>query len=251
MKWSKNIEKYLPILLFAGQLSLALPLVRDHIGADKDLYAQVTAGAALVALYCINHLYLFGRKDKISANLEKLKDSVLEEYSNRLEETFKETGVTFRINVMFIKKKKLSMIEPTSNHWLLKRKLKLFTKHFIPVWSNGNMKHCPDETMVLTVNQGVAGLAYKKKDIHDSTCKEVEDVFFNNLNEDQRELTKDIIFIMSAPIKQEGSGKIIGVLNIDTLDEEFFKYYDDTEFMRILTDQCRTIARDCSYFFIG
>ena len=236
----------IPAILFIIQVILSLPEVSELLNiAGSNI--QLTIGIVIIFLFLLNQLqsvyFPFKRWEITRLNLLDQQSEVLIKQAN-------EAGFELRINVMLAKRKfffrkELKDDEPD------KRKLTLFGKRFDFFWVTSNMNFHEDRNLRLTTNQGVCGEAYRNGGIKIADLT-VENPATYDLCEEQREKTKDLIFILSCPIRKLDHrtdrlrDKVIGVVNFDSRTEGVEALINDDEFLNDLTAKIVGFSVFCS-----
>ena len=250
MKKTSKVFIILPFVLFALQLALGLPKVREFLGLT-DVWAQLAAGSLLFLVFVVNQQITFIRPFRRFLVFERTKEKTLARHVDDLNSAFSDYGLTFRVNVMLVERKSYSRLEPKDGN-PQKRKISFYQKHLIPVWNSRNMDHDSDNGLIMTVNQGICGLAYKKYTVYLSP-NAPNDLNSFNLNGQQLDRVKFVKFVLSIPIRDVDhhsgrlKGKIIGVLTIDSKQEMAWGLLNgNTKLLVQLIEKGKSLSEICS-----
>jgi len=236
----------IPTVLFIIQVLLSLPEISESLNISGS-NVQLGIGVFIILLFLLNQLqsvyFPFKRLEITRLNLLDQQCEVLIKEANR-------AGFELRINVMLAKHKFLFRKEPKYDEQG-KRKLTLLGKRFDFFWVSPNMNFYEDRNLRLTTNQGVCGEAYRSGGIKMADLI-VENPATYNLCKEQIEKTKELIFILSCPIRRLDyrtdrlRDKIIGVVNFDSRTEGVEEFINDDVFLNDLTEKIVGFSVLCS-----
>lgn len=185
-----------------------------------SVYGVWVVVGILIVLTIANHLITVYSPYKNYERWAKNRWFFLDKESKSIIEKYGAMGIDLRVNIMVPRRSFLNFLEPLT---ILKKEFRkpvFFGEIFDVVWSNENMG--VDRQLKFTTNQGVCGKAFTSADkVYGANFLDESTGTFN-LNKNQLELTKNLVFLASFRIIDEtkspdrGPNKVIGVLNIES-----------------------------------
>jgi len=254
----------LPVILFVLEVILSFPGVTKKLAQATEFVGftepwspweiQLTLGILLVVGFLANHvstlLWPYKRFERFEAMKYKLLDRETEQF---LENYSDERNTVLRVNVMLAERKFFSRVEPVSSSdgW---GKPCLFKKHLEPFWMSPSMRNHRDADIKLSVDQGVAGRAFRRKEMYGADLTE-DDPEDYNLNSDQLRKSEDLRFILSLPIRKldpsthRTTHEVLGVINVDSRTEGSERLINDEKELQLLVSKIENIGDLCSLIF--
>jgi hypothetical protein len=242
----KLLTLYVTPLIGIILIALKIPGVDSWL-SQWFTNATIIIGIFLAGATILNHLITVTSPFKKYERLEKNKWELLD----ALVTTYFETKVigTNKIsaNVMVVKKKLRTTIEPKTEKY--KWWHAYFRRLFDVMWvsSNGAI----DKRLVLTTKQGVSGLAYKKGKV---VIKDMTQGYEGlNLADEQIELLSGKGFIISYPIfafderySRLSNKKIVGVVNFSCSNFGSEALINNSKIRDYLTNKIIAFSKICS-----
>lgn len=231
--------KYASILILALQASLTFSEV-------LSVYWRVSIGIFAVLIFGVNHWLSISRPYQRFQRFETTKYDLLDELSRPMREQYSEAGLDLRINIMRTGRRLIAQEEP-SRKGSRETRLQFFTRCLYVEWVSPNMQQQGDRDLVFTTRQGVCGEAFQSGEIAFADLTEA-DLESYNLNQEQIESTRQLRFVLSAPIRaldpetKRLTNEVIGVVNIDSRTNGAEQLINDAERRSRLVEKIRRLA---------
>lgn len=163
---------------------------------------------------------------KLYQKLAKRKWEIMKSQCQRIEKDYG-SKYKFSYNIMLVRNSTFHFLEPFKPN--TGGRLNIVWKSKKLSW-NGQILKCAwcegndgvHEDLKISVNQGICGKAFKESKNASEVMGIFVDAFDSNFNEDQKNKTKDVIFVASCPLiikekdENEEATKRVGVLNFET-----------------------------------
>jgi hypothetical protein len=245
---------WIPPVLFTLEVVLSHPPVNeglaDQLGTSSG-EVVFWSGVVLIALFICQHYVQVVRPYQKYRRLEITKRNILDLQAQTIIGKYQhEHGIEVRLNLMTVKRVWISNAQNRDDQsqivpW------KIWQRHLEIFWRSETMRHSSDANIRLHVDQGVAGEAFRKEEgvIADMTQQAAENY---NLNDDQIEKSEDLRFIYSFPVRKLDpetnriTAKVIGVVNIDSVEERAEELIQNEETLKRLTQEVTAFSEICS-----
>lgn len=238
----------IPASLFVIQTVLSLPKVSAEIGINET-EEQVLLGLVMIALFAASQWLTILRPYKRFERFERTKRALLERDCERLINSYDE--VDLRINVMLVSIRRPAFLEPWSSD--PGKKALTFKRTLSPHWTSPNMRQHSDTDVKFTVDQGVCGEAFRRKEAVAADLTVGTDRF--NLSSDQASKAGKLKFVLSFPIRAldpstlETTSALLGVVNLDSRTEGSESLIRDKKARQELIDRAGALSDLCSKLF--
>jgi hypothetical protein len=217
----------LPPLILCFEILIGYDPVTEWIASQFYMEKQTVVlwGSGILLLgFTAYHYTQVIRPFKKYERLEETRRNVLDLVSERIIRLYESRdGIRIRMNVMVAERAYVSRLgtkegDPEKIEW------KFWTQHLRIFWRSETMRHASDANLTLSVDQGIAGEAFRKEEpvFVDMTETKGENY---GLNEKQIEKTDSLSFVYSFPIRKRDvatgriTGDILGVINIYSIQD--------------------------------
>lgn len=244
------IAVLVPTAIFCVQTALSIPVVSDFV-KGWDGRTQLGLASVLVVLFTGSQLGTLIRPFLKLARLEEAKLNILDAHAKALCDKYRAQGIELRANVMLPKRKWVCLLEPLEKDDS-RSKVRFCQVCLFPYWVSPNMNHASDRDLVFTINQGGCGRAYREAQPFGVDASITNGGTYN-MNQDQIGKTAGVQFVVSFPIRQLDldsrrlTGKIIGVLNVDSRTHGSARLINDSASFQELTEQVENFSELCSW----
>ncbi|TAL33902.1 MAG: hypothetical protein EPN93_12770 [Spirochaetes bacterium] len=215
-----------PIILFFIQSAFVLlppdlktPADLITLLGNLNYQVKIFLFVTLIGLYVLYQKWALQGEVRLFSKFIATRPQIIESRIRDLAQVYSKHSIDLRVNVMIAKRRILIWKRLCNWHRPF-----IMTTQFDTVF-HYNMNRDMDKNLQLTINQGVAGLAYREGQIVVDLEKVDRNEF--SLTKEQLKATEDIKFIMSTPIFEIDlhtmrlTNKIIGVVNIDSKNNTF------------------------------
>jgi hypothetical protein len=235
-----------PIILFFIQS--AFVLLPPDLKTSEDFFTllgnfnylvKVFLFVILIVLYVIYQVWALKGEVWQFSKFTATRPQIIESRIKDFTKVYLKHNIDLRVNVMTASFK--IIIWRRLWHWQWPF---LMIKQLDTVF-NYNMNRDMDKDLKLTINQGVAGLAFREGPIVVDFDKVDRNEF--NLNKEQLKATEDVRFIISTPIfeidlhTRRLTNKIIGVVNVDSKNNTFGEL-EKRKLLEKLIENCSNIS---------
>lgn len=225
-------------------------LVASQLSTEKQTVVLWGSGI-LFCVFLLHHYVQVIRPFKKYERLEATRRNVLDLLSDRTISAYESReGIRVRMNVMVAERAYVSKLaakegDPEKTRW------QIWTRHLRIFWRSKTMRHSSDANLTLSVDQGIAGEAFRKEEPVFVDMTQVSGENYG-LNKKQIEKTDSLSFVYSFPIRKRDlntdriTGDIIGVPNVDSMQDGSEVLISDDDKLEELTERIKAFSEVCS-----
>ena len=125
--------------------------------------------------------------------------------------------------------------------------MEFWTQHLRILWRSETMRHSSDVNLSLSVDQRIAGEAFRKEEPVFVDMTEIKGENYG-LSEKQIEKTDSLSFVYSFPIRKRDvdtgriTGDILGVVNIDSIQDGSETLISDDDKLNEISERTRAFS---------
>ena len=247
----KYFRFLLPLFLLIFNVIINYPKVSEKIKISEN--SQLIIGIVIIVFFGVYYfLDSFLPIQRYEEYIKK-RHRILDSFAESLLKSYEQDGHQLRMNIMLAKPYILRSLEPSKKKPNVTA-LHLWGKLFKFIWTKNMVFHGQIQ-LILTTRQGCCGEAYQTGQISLADLTVQNPTRFN-LNKDQIDMTKNIRFVLSCPLhkwdtktQRIDSSKIIGVVNIDSIQSGDEIIIQNIGSLTDLTIRLKEFSKFCSLLF--